>query len=64
MGEDYARVLEDALAEIPEDTPDKAERLKAMAAAELRVDMPEEHGAQERWIGRLHHPSLGGRDNR
>ena len=63
VGEDYARVLEDALAQIPEDTPDKAERLKAMAAAESSGDMPKEHGAQERWIGRLEHLGSGGRDN-
>ncbi len=55
-------MLEDALAEIPEDTPDKAVRLKTMAAAESRGDMPEEHDAQERWIGRLGY--LGAGDGR
>ncbi len=64
VGEDYARFLEDALAELPEDTPEKAERLKAMAAAESRGEMPDEHHAQERWIGRLGYLGPAGGDNR
>jgi len=51
VGEDYARLLEDALAEIPEDTPEKAARLKAMAAEEAKGEFPETHAAQRRWIG-------------
>ncbi len=63
VGEDYARVLEDALAEIPEDTPAKAERLTAMAAAEAKGNLPQEHGAQERWIGRLGYLGSDERDS-
>jgi epoxyqueuosine reductase QueG len=51
VGEDYARMLEDALAEIPEQTPEKAERLKAMVASEAEGALPETHSAQRRWIG-------------
>ncbi len=60
VGEDYARMLEDALAEMPEDTPEKARRLEAMAAAEAGGEMPEEYAQQARWIGRLGY--LGGDD--
>lgn len=51
VGEDYARFLEDALEEIPEDTPEKAARLEAMRRAEAAGDMPPAHDVQRRWLG-------------
>jgi len=60
VGEDYARLLEDALAVLPEDTPEKATRLSSMMAAEADGNLPEEYSAQERWIGRLGYLGEGG----
>ena len=51
VGEDYERVLEDALHIIPEDTPDKQARLTAMVDAESNQNMPAEFTANRRWIG-------------
>ncbi len=51
VGEDYARLLEDALHVIPEDTPDKQARLTAMVDAESNQNMPAEFTANRRWIG-------------
>ncbi len=51
VGADYATMLKDALDEIPEATPEKAERLTAMGAAAATGN----HGqreAQARWIGK------------
>lgn len=53
VGADYERMLKDALDEIPEDTPEKQARLKAMAEAEAKGEMPESFEAQKRWIGAL-----------
>ena len=51
VGADYERFLEDALHEIPEDTPEKQARLAEMREAETRQDLPAEFTANERWIG-------------
>lgn len=51
VGADYERLLEDALHEIPEDTPEKQERLKVMVEAESAGDMSPDHQANLRWIG-------------
>lgn len=47
VGADYAPLLEDALDQIPENTPAKERRLADMAAGEG------DYAAQLRWIGRL-----------
>lgn len=52
VGADYEG-LEDALNELPEDTPEKQAKLTAMAALEAKGELPEGHTAQERWIGDL-----------
>ncbi|MDQ0314762.1 4Fe-4S double cluster binding domain-containing protein [Amorphus orientalis] len=52
VGDDYHR-LADALAEIPEDTPEKQARLAEMADAEVAGDLPESYQSAERWIGAL-----------
>ena len=51
VGADYERLLEDALHVIPEDTPEKQARLKAMVDAETSRNMPGEFIANSRWIG-------------
>lgn len=51
VGDDYARFLEDALTEIPEDTPEKAARLSGMRRAEGEGVRPPGERAQERWLG-------------
>lgn len=51
VGADYARMLEDALDVIPEDTPEKRARLDKMIAAENAGAMPPSHATQQRWIG-------------
>ncbi|MEE8245835.1 MAG: hypothetical protein V3S87_01085 [Alphaproteobacteria bacterium] len=56
VGADYQTMLEDALDEIPEATPDKQARLDAMAEAEGQGEWPERYRAQARWIGRLGRP--------
>jgi epoxyqueuosine reductase len=53
VGDDYARLLQDALEQIPETTPEKEQRLANMAAAETRGELPAAHAGQQRWIGRL-----------
>lgn len=53
VGADYAAMLKDALEHIPEDTPDKQARLKAMEKAEAKGELPEGYAAQQRWIGDL-----------
>ncbi|MFN0163366.1 MAG: hypothetical protein ACKVQQ_19235 [Burkholderiales bacterium] len=50
VGADYEAMLKDALDEIPEATPAKAERLAAMQAAETRGDQGAQ-ATQARWIG-------------
>ena len=51
VGEDYARLLGDALESIPEDTPAKAARLDAFGKSEKAGSMPAAFEAQRRWIG-------------
>ncbi|MEX2455605.1 MAG: hypothetical protein WD470_12925 [Rhodospirillaceae bacterium] len=51
VGEDYARMLDDALAVIPEDTAEKRARLEAMIESEKAGKLPAEHELQKRWIG-------------
>lgn len=53
VGDDYERMLADALDVIPEATPEKAARLAAMQKAEADGAMPPAFDAQQRWIGRL-----------
>lgn len=53
VGADYEKMLQDALEEIPEDTPEKQKRLEAMQAAEAKGDLPETYQQQARWIGKL-----------
>jgi epoxyqueuosine reductase QueG len=62
VGEDYAKFLEDALAEIPEDTPEKSKRLATMASAESEHGPGEDYDAQARWIGRLGYLDTDGGD--
>lgn len=50
VGADYASMLKDALDVIPEDTPEKAARLAAMAAAESTGERGD-YAQQQRWIG-------------
>lgn len=59
VGEDYERMIGDTLDEMPEATPEKADRLAAMAKAEAAGEMPASYDAQQRWIGRL--PYLEGK---
>jgi ferredoxin len=51
IGEDYAAMLEDALAVIPEDNDAKRGELADMLAAEERGEMPDAYDRQRRWIG-------------
>lgn len=51
VGEDYEAMLKDALDEIAEATPAKAERLASMQQAEAQGERGA-HAAQARWIGR------------
>jgi epoxyqueuosine reductase QueG len=56
-GADYETMLKDALDEIPEDNTDKRERLTAMADAETAGELPQNHDAQARWIGKRADPA-------
>ena len=60
VGADYETMLKDALDEIAEDTPEKAARLKRMAAAEAAGDAPASYAAQRRWIGAVGGKKDGG----
>ncbi|MEJ0071819.1 MAG: hypothetical protein WDO24_27340 [Pseudomonadota bacterium] len=51
IGADYAAMLQDALEEIPENTPAKESRLATMVEAERAGTLPESYHAQRRWIG-------------
>ena len=51
VGEDYAKMLADALDAIAEDTQAKQLRLVDMVRAQERNDLPEHYNRQERWIG-------------
>lgn len=53
VGDDYERLLKDALDEIPEDTPEKRARLAEMVKAEKAGKLPPVERQQKRWIGRL-----------
>lgn len=53
VGEDYDRLIGDALDEMPEDTPEKQARLKEYERAEAAGDLPASYNAQKRWIGNL-----------
>lgn len=53
VGEDYQRLLQDALDHIPETTPDKEQRLIAMANSEARHDLPLSYEEERRWIGAI-----------
>ncbi len=53
VGADYQAMLQDALEEIAEDTPEKQQRLSGMMAAERTGDMPEAFAQQSQWIGKL-----------
>ncbi len=57
VGDDYQRMLKDALDHIAEDSPEKTARLADMARAEAAGDMPADYADQRRWIG-----ALGSRD--
>ncbi len=52
VGEDYARLIGDALDDIPEATPEKTARLADMLKAESDGPQPEGARTQERWIGK------------
>ena len=47
----YAGLLEDALATIAEDNPEKRDRLAAMLEAQRRGEEPRALLEQRRWIG-------------
>ena len=51
VGADYEAMLKDALDDIPEATPEKAERLKTLVQADLRGDSGN-YPTQQRWIGK------------
>jgi epoxyqueuosine reductase QueG len=51
VGADYAAMVEDALHEIAEDTPEKQARLAKMVKAESDGKMPESFIRERRWIG-------------
>ncbi|MDE0727124.1 MAG: hypothetical protein OSB82_11735 [Alphaproteobacteria bacterium] len=51
VGADYAAMVEDALNEIAEDSPEKQARLEKMVKAEGDGKMPETFIRQRRWIG-------------
>lgn len=52
VGNDYGPMLQDALDEIAEDTPEKQDRLTQMLAAESRGEAPQIYHQQLRWIGK------------
>jgi Fe-S oxidoreductase len=56
VGDDYARMLQDALDEIPENTPAKEARLADMARAEAAGAPSAGYDSQRRWIGALPKP--------
>lgn len=52
VGRDYETLLQGAMDDIPEDSPEKQQALAGMRAAEQAGGMPEGYTAQVRWIGR------------
>lgn len=59
VGEDYQRMLHDAVDEIPEATPEKAQRLEYMRAAEGEGARSDSYERQARWIGDLAYTKKG-----
>ena len=57
VGEDYTR-LADALADIPESTPDKSAHLQQMVKSESADRLPEAYTRALRWIGQLKQETL------
>lgn len=53
VGEDYARLIQDAVEIIPEDSAAKHARLDDMKAAEAKGALPDAYTKQARWIGKL-----------
>jgi epoxyqueuosine reductase len=53
VGDDYERMIGDALEVIPEDTPEKQARLTEMVNQEKAGALPAEFEAQKRWTGNL-----------
>jgi len=53
VGADYEAQLKDALEAIPEETPDKRQRLEAMTVAQEAQGSPAGYRAQRRWIGEI-----------
>jgi epoxyqueuosine reductase len=53
VGADYADMLADALADMPEDSEAKQLRLVDMVAAEADGRLPDDYIGQQRWIGAL-----------
>ena len=51
VGDDYERMLKDALDAIPEYSPAKEARLQAMVEAEAAGKLPPGYGERARWIG-------------
>jgi Fe-S oxidoreductase len=49
VGDDYETLLKKWVDDIPEETPEKIERLQAMTEAAL----PESYQNQKRWVGDL-----------
>jgi ferredoxin len=56
VGADYADMLADALAVMPEDNEAKQLRLVDMVAAEAHGRLPDDYIQQQRWIGTLSLP--------
>ncbi len=56
VGDDYERMLRDALEDIPEATPEKELRLADMAKSAESGILPDGYEAQRRWIGALRRP--------
>jgi epoxyqueuosine reductase len=52
VGDDYA-LLQDALEQIPESTPDKEARAAEMEQRERAGELPDTYSAQARWIGEI-----------
>ena len=58
VGADYENMIGNTLDEIPEDTPEKESRLKAMIAEETGVNNSASFEAQRRWIGASLHRAV------
>ncbi len=60
VGADYETMIGDSLDDMPEATPEKAERLAGMVDAEAAGNLPASYDAQRRWIGGLGRRGNGG----